>query len=87
MSRVEDGEIIEDCAASDNVELIRQLGSGARCCSASPGFDARLMGRTGASYTSCACSVSAGARRAGMSTMNHRPDAAVSAATSAIAPL
>ncbi len=27
MSRVEDGEIIEDWAASDNVELIRQLGS------------------------------------------------------------
>jgi predicted ester cyclase len=26
MSRVEDGEIIEDWAASDNVELIRQLG-------------------------------------------------------------
>jgi hypothetical protein len=48
---------------------------------------ARLTAWSGSSYASCARFVSAGARRAGMSSNTHRPDAAVSAATTAIAPL
>jgi len=63
ISRVEDDEIVEDWAASDNFHLIRQLGPW------------RLAARP------CL-----GARTDGISSITHSLEAAVSAATSAMAP-